>query len=715
MSKQDLADYVFASRYARWNPEKNRRMTFQEAGQTMFDMHRRRYGELGQNVLDYIDSAQKAFEDKKILGSQRALQFGGQPIEDKNARIYNCCSSYCDRPRFFAESFWLLLCGCGVGFSVQKHHVAQLPSLEAPLGQAQLFKIPDSIEGWACALDELVNSYVNGHIPIVFDYSLIRPEGSPLSSGAGVAPGPEPLRNALEKIRTKLTECAFQKGRLDPIDAYDVVMFAADAVLAGGVRRSACIAIFSPDDEDMINAKTGDWLTTNPQRARSNNSALLLRDKTSFERFMAIMEKGKEYGEPGFFWSDSTEHVPNPCVEIGLLPKNANGVSGWQFCNLSVINAAACETEEDFYAACENAAALGTLQAGYTNFDFLGLVSEQITEREALIGVSITGIQEAPHGLLTAPVLQRGARRVNAVNAEVATLIGINPAARTTCIKPEGTSSCILGTTSGIHPAHGKKYIRRVIANRNDVLAALFKEENPLAVEGSAWSNNDMCLAFPIRSEGVTRSNMSAFDLLEDVLFYKRNWVDVGKTRSRCTDPTLSHNVSNTLTIDPDQWAKVAEEIFEYQADLAGVSFVPNSSDLDWEQPVFCEVLDPAELLYRYGQHGVMQAAALVDEAQSVFGSVYAACKAIDDQSRQGRVDTREQAVYVIQARQKLVPFFTTLKKATEVMLHVYNTNTFALLEATSVPVDYSQALDKKENVKLSQTVACAGGACEVM
>ena len=321
---QELQNYTFVSKYARWIESENRRETWKEAVDRVREMMHTRYGSFG--ISEDINWAYDIMYKKKVLGSQRALQFGGEPIMKRHAKIYNCTSSYCDRLRFFQECFWLILCGSGTGFSVQKHHISKLPTLEhtTEYGIATKYLIEDSIEGWADSLGVLLSSYFSKPIDefkdyknchVVFDYSDIRKKGSALSSGVGKAPGYEPLANGLEKIRALLDRCiANGQKKLRPIDAYDIIMYSSDAVLSGGVRRSASLALFSRDDSEMARAKTGNWYVENPQRARSNNSALLLKDDTTYEEFSELMESVKEFGEPGFIWSDSTEMTFNPCV-----------------------------------------------------------------------------------------------------------------------------------------------------------------------------------------------------------------------------------------------------------------------------------------------------------------------------------------------------------------------------------------------------------------
>jgi len=478
MSVTELQNYAFVSKYARWIPEKKRRETWKESVTRVREMMHEQYPEVNGD----IDWAYDLMYTKRVLGSQRALQFGGKPIFKHHARVYNCIASYVDRPRFFQECMYLLLCGCGVGFSVQKHHVDRLPDFIHMKNGTKKFTIPDTIEGWSDAVGVLVSSYFEDcelfpeytGKTVNFDFSEIRPAGSYLSSSSGKAPGPEPLKKALTNIKKvldkALKDALFSVRKLRPIDVYDVVMHASDAVISGGVRRSATICLFSPDDEEMALAKTGNWFHDNPQRGRSNNSALLLRDKTTPEQFSNLMQSVKEFGEPGFVWSDSTELIVNPCVEIGLYPVDEEtGKTGWQACNLSTINCAKVKTKEEFFESCRAASIIGTLQAGFTTLPYLGEVSERIFKREALLGVSMTGIMEQ-HELCLDPAVQKeGARVVKRTNKEFAAKIGINPAARTTCVKPEGTAVYkLISWRTSISTS--KKRIHGRVKNRSGLL-----------------------------------------------------------------------------------------------------------------------------------------------------------------------------------------------------------------------------------------------------
>lgn len=725
---QELQNYTFVSKYARWLEDKNRRETWKEAVDRVRDMMHIMYAD--KEVSESIDWAYDMMYKKKVLGSQRALQFGGDPILKRHAKIYNCTSSYCDRLRFFQECFWLLLCGSGTGFSVQKHHVAKLPSLshEPKPEQGKKYVIEDSIEGWADALGVLLSSYFVKASEdrfkefrdqyVVFDYSNIRSKGSSLSSGVGKAPGFEPLQNGLEKIRALLDKCvASGQKKLRPIDAYDIIMHSSDAVLSGGVRRSASLALFSANDEEMAKAKTGNWYMENPQRARSNNSALLLKDDTSFEEFQALMESVKEFGEPGFIWSDSTEMTFNPCVEVGMWPVDeASGKSGWQGCNLSTINCSSVADEEDFYERCKAAAIIGTLQAGFTKLDYLGEISQKIFEREALLGVSLTGIMEKHDLVLTEKVLKQGAKIAVETNKEISKKIGINQAARVTCLKPEGTSSSMLGTSSGIHPHHAKRYIRHVQANILEAPYQHFKKINPQACERSSWSanNTDEVIKFPVEvPDGAKLKNqLPAVEMLSIVKETQKNWVYSGKNRSLCTQEYLSHNVSNTVTVKPDEWDDVTKYIYDNRKYFAGISLIPQSGDKDYPQAPFTTVYTSREIVKEYGD-AALWCSGLIELALNAFNNnLWAACDYVSLNQAKDQ-DEEAKLKFVTKMKNFAGKYFDgDTKRLTYCMKDVYNWKLYCDLYNTFKKVDYTQLLETEDNTTGIEEISCAGGAC---
>jgi ribonucleoside-diphosphate reductase alpha chain len=724
---QELQNYTFVSKYARWLEDKNRRETWKEAVERVKSMMHIMYADKG--ISEEIDWAYDMMYKRRVLGSQRALQFGGDPILKRHAKIYNCTSSYCDRLRFFQECFWLLLCGSGTGFSVQKHHVSKLPSLEHTPDPdiATKYLIDDSIEGWADALGVLLSSYFSKPVEdfkqyknchIVFDYSNIRVKGSSLASGVGKAPGYEPLANGLEKIRAVLDRClANGQKKLRPIDAYDIIMHSSDAVLSGGVRRSASLALFSPDDEEMAKAKTGNWYIDNPQRARSNNSALLLKDKTTFEEFNTLMESVKEFGEPGFIWSESTEMIFNPCVEIGMWPiDETSGKSGWQGCNLSTINCSSVTDEEDFYERCRAASIIGTLQAGFTKLNYLGSISEKIFDREALLGVSLTGTMEKHDLVLTEKVLKNGAKIAVETNKELAKKININQAARVTCLKPEGTSSSMLGTSSGIHPHHAKRYIRHVQANILEAPYLHFKKTNPQACEKSSWSanNTDEVIKFPIEvPDGAKLKNqLPAIEMLDVVKDTQKNWVQSGKNKSLCTQEYLSHNVSNTVTVKPDEWDQVTKFIYDNRKYFAGISLIPQSGDKDYTQAPFTTVYTSREIVKEYGD-AALWCSGLIELALDAFdNNLWAACDYVSmNQSKEN--DDERKLKLVTKIKNFAGKYFDgDVKRLTYCMKDVYNWKIYCDLFNSFKKVDYTQLSETEDNTTGIEEISCAGGAC---
>jgi len=1103
MSLRELQDYTFVSKYARYNEKLKRRETWDEAVDRVKDMHLQKYPK--NDIKEDIEWAFDRVKEKRVLGSQRALQFGGKPVLKKNARLYNCTVSFCDRLRFFQESFWLLLCGCGVGFSVQKHHVAKLPDFTERKGKTKTYVIPDSIEGWSDSLGVLLSSYFGGGdfaeyggYDVEFNFGLIRPEGSKLGSSSGKAPGPVPLQNALQKIVELLDDCLLEgRQNLRTIDAYDIVMHTSDAVLSGGVRRSATICLFSPDDQDMATAKTGNWFNENPQRGRSNNSALLIRGKTTYEQFATLMESVKEYGEPGFVWSDSTELMVNPCVtkkslinttqglktveeligkkfdalvdgksytskgfwktgdkqtlilefksgrtlevtpnhrvmttngwkeakeislndeivinnhreadfdidvgskdhaqgyllgsflgdgniskksaqikwwgkdkdecrldgfnlmkkadftsynykeesesvavystiesvklyrlaeslgcvvknnrrlnyralsgnwsnltgliagyfdadgtvsvdfkkgcsvrfcskqmnnlknlqialnalgiygkiyknrrdagmrmlpdgqgeskefyceavhelsiscdniirfqklipirnkdkankineivngykrlpnrtnfvdvlvnktigetqdvydctvedihafdcdgiyvhncvEIGMWPVCAvTGESGWSFCNLCEINGKKVKTPEDFEIAVKAAAIIGTLQAGYDQFDYLGDATSRIVKKEALLGVSITGMQDSPEILFNPKLQRKMAKLVLKVNELIAAKIGINVCARGTCVKPAGTTSCVLGTASGIHPHHARRYIRRSQANYLEAPCRHFKETNPNAVEKSVWSANgtDEVIAFCVEVPkcAKVKNDLDAITLLEHVKLTQQNWVTAGTREEACAQPWLKHNVSNTITVMDGEWEQVTKYIFKNRKHFAGISLLPQSGDKDYPQAPFTAIYTPTELAKMYGDGMPMASGLVVDGLHEFNNNLWVACdEAIgvtdlpepkmvnlfaSDASNsflheKNLVDWTNKKDWCRRVQQFADRYLEgDIRQATYLMKDVHNWKLWCDLNREYKNVDYTLLFEDTDETKLMQESGCAGGSCTV-
>lgn len=728
-----MGDAKFYEGYSRWDEDLGRYETWEESVSRVMNMHREFYKENMNDELSLlIDEAEALYKLKYVLGAQRALQFGGEQILKHQMRMYNCTSSYADRPAFFGELFYVLLCGAGAGFSVQKHHVAKLPGVAQRKGQAKIHEVEDSIEGWSTALDVLMSSFFEsgGKHPeyagrrVYFDLNKVRPKGAMISGGFK-APGPEPLRKALDKIE-HLVQGAVLAGRthLKPVEVYDICMHAADAVLAGGVRRSATICLFSPDDQEMIEAKTGNWFDENPQRGRSNNSAVIVRKEANREQFANIMKSIRQFGEPGFVFTESTEHTYNPCVEIGKLPvwieDDGNRISGWQGCNLSEGNGAKCTSKEEFLKVCRAGAILGTLQAGYTDFKFLDETSKKIFDREALIGVSLTGWMNNPNVLFDEETLKEGAELVKKVNKEVASLIGINPAARTTCVKPAGNASVLLGTSSGIHGDHSPRYLRHVQMNKDQEVAQLFKQTNPYMVEESVWSTNgtDYQIAFPVIApkDSLFKKDLFGTNLLEKVKLVQNSWVEYGTDEELCVDPTVRHNVSNTVQVANNQWEEVEEFLFENRDSFAGISFIAASGDKDFNQAPFTEVLTEQQIVDKYGRAAIF-ASGLVVESFKGFGDLWTATFAARQANQLGGEQADLGAEWTRRFKKFASNYFDGDEKTAEYCLKdVYLLHKWTKIQQNMQPVDFKTSLAKKSytDIDTMGAVACAAGGCEI-
>jgi ribonucleoside-diphosphate reductase alpha chain len=550
--------------------------------------------------------------DKKVLPSMRSMQFGGPAIQALHNRIYNCSFSLVDRPEVFSEALFLLLAGCGVGYSVQFDHVEKLPSIGyVDTKSVRHHVIEDTIEGWADALKALVQSYLDG-VNLEFAYHQIRSAGAPLRTSGGRAPGHLKLKESIERIRGVLDKA--QGRKLRPVECHRIMCHAADAVLSGGIRRSAMICLFSLDDSEMMHCKTGNWWQTEPYLANSNNSVVLKRDEVKKKSFKRIFGMTRQWGEPGFYFTNDYDYGTNPCCEIGLNPKLTiteeekaklakrniqvtvgQTYTGWAFCNLCEINAAKLTSFEDFEQAAKAATLIGTLQAGYTKMPYLGWISETLAEREALLGIGMTGMLDAPH-IACNPEYQRTiAGKIKEWNAEFAAQIGVQPAARTTCVKPSGTTSLELGCVgSGHHPHHARRYIRRVTADELEYVFQAFKAVNPhmcVRKPDGKW-----VIEFPVEAPaGATvKADVGAIQFLEMVKSTQQNWVLPG-TGDAKHSPSLNHNVSNTVTVRPDEWDRVADYLWENRDYFTGVSLLASTGDKDFAFAPNEEVTTPAD------------------------------------------------------------------------------------------------------------------------
>jgi ribonucleoside-triphosphate reductase len=559
ISTKILSDITVYMKYARYLPEKKRRETWKELVERNKQMHIKKYPELKSQ----IDKAYKMVLDKKVLPSMRSMQFAGKPIEISPNRVYNCAFLPIDNWQSFSEVMFLLLGGTGVGYSVQRHHVEQLPEIHLPnFKRRRRYLISDSIEGWADSVKVLIKSYFYGGSHIHFDFSDIRPKGAELVTSGGKAPGPQPLKECLVKIdgilRTK------ENGdKLTTLEVHDIVCHIADAVLAGGIRRAALISLFSADDDEMISCKYGNWWEENPQRGRANNSAALVRSKITEDFFFELWEKIKASGsgEPGIYLTNDKDWGTNPCCEIALRP--------YQFCNLTEVNVSNVESQEDLNERVKAGAFIGTLQAGYTDFHYLRPVWERTTEKDALIGVSMTGI--ASNKLDDLDVTE-AANVVKEENKRVAELIGVKPAARCTTVKPAGTTSLTLGTSSGIHAWHNDFYIRRIRVGKNEAIYGYLLRNHPDLVEDEYFRPHDTAvISVPQKApEGATLRTESAFQLLERVKFISENYVKAGHRSGMNT-----HNVSATISVKEHEWEDIGKWMWKNQKAYNGLSILP--------------------------------------------------------------------------------------------------------------------------------------------
>ena len=559
LANEILSNITVHMKYAKYLPKKKRRETWRELVSRNKRMHLKTY----PDMKDEIHAAYKFVMAKKVLPSMRSMQFGGKPIEINPSRIYNCAFAPVDDWRVFSEIMFLLLGGTGVGYSVQRHHIEKLPEIRKPNpNRSRRFLVGDSIEGWADAVKVLVRSYFYGGSTIRFDFSDVRPKGARLVTSGGKAPGPQPLKECLLKVRGILDEKS-EGDKLESIEVHDIICYIADAVLAGGIRRAALISLFSADDDEMLAAKTGNWWEKNPQRGRANNSVVLLRHRITKEFFEGLWERVKASGagEPGFYFSNDKDWGTNPCCEIALRP--------YQFCNLTEVNVSNVETQEELENRAKAAAFIGTLQAGYTDFHYLRDIWRRTTEKDGLIGVSMTGIAS---GKVLDLDMTKAAQAVKEENERVAKLLGIRPAARSTTVKPAGTTSLALGTSSGIHAWHNDHYVRRIRVGKNEAIYWYLYLNHPELVEDEYFRPHDTAvITVPQKApEGAITRHESALQLLKRVAKVAAEWVKPGHRKGQNT-----HNVSATVSIKDAEWNDVGEWMWENHDKYNGLSVLP--------------------------------------------------------------------------------------------------------------------------------------------
>jgi len=552
-----LSELTVYMKYSKYVPELKRRETWIELVNRNKEMHQEKFPQL----KDEIENAYKLVYDKKVLPSMRSLQFAGRPIELNNSRIFNCSFLPIDDMRAFSEIMFLLLSGCGVGYSVQTHHVDKLPEITIPV-KTKRYLVGDSIEGWADAVRMLCKAYFTGGALPIFDFRDIRPKGAQLITVGGKAPGPEPLKEVLFQLQ-KIFDRKKNGEKLTSLEAHDMACHIADAVLSGGIRRAALISLFDLDDENMLTCKFGEWWEQNPQRGRANNSAMILRHKITEEEFFKLWKKIElsNSGEPGIYLSNDKEWGTNPCCEIALRP--------FQFCNLCEVNVSNVESQEDLNERVRVGAFIGTLQAAYTDFHYLRDIWRKTTEKDALLGVGMTGIGS---GAVLNYDLKKAADLAKEENARVAELIGVNKAARVTTVKPSGTSSLVLGTSSGVHAWHNDYYVRTIRVGKNEAIYTHLAINHPELVEDDFFKPTIQAVISVPQSapEGSIIRTEDVMDMLERVKKFNIEWVKKGHRKGANTN-----NVSATVSIKEDEWEKVGRWMWENKETFNGLSVLP--------------------------------------------------------------------------------------------------------------------------------------------
>ena len=746
--KKFLSDLKLHSDYFKWLEDKGRYETWEDACENIIDGHRKKYVNYKKTVEPYLESALESMKDQAVLASQRNLQYRHEQIMKHNTRMFNCTSGHIARNRVFQEIFYLALSGCGFGGGLSIPFVNNLSKIQKRTLGTKTYVIEDSIEGWANSLGVIMSSYFVDEQPfpefagyeVKFDYSQIREKGAFISGGFK-APGPEGLKQSLEKIEALIEKWLTNEGnKIRPILAFDIICHSADAVLSGGVRRSALNMIVDPNDTEMIHAKTGNWRMENPQRGRSNNSVLLLRSEVEKEQFNYLVQLNDGANDIGFVFANSWFDMFNPCFEILKIPvldtvdfskikykdveeyvKNNKEKFGIQGCNLTEINAEKATTKDKFLKACKDASILGTLQAGYTSFPYLGETSRKIFEREALLGVSITGWMNNPK-LFNAELLEEGAQMVKDTNKEVAAVIGINQAARTTCVKPSGNASVVLGTASGIHPEHSEKYFRIMQLNKESNTANWLVDNMGFLLEESVWSStkSDYVVFVPVENPkvGLFKKDMKGIKHLELIKLVQQHWVNAGTNHELCAYKGVNHNTSCTVIIDDKD--AIVDYIWEERDFFTAVSFMSDYGDKDFNQAPFTSVLNLEDIIEQYGKGSILASGLIIDGLHYFNQNLWLACDTLLDRSIT-LTGTREQVLlkeYWLSRAKKFAKnyFKGDMKKMVYCLKDVHLFYKWETITRQFKEVNFGEILDRPQYKDISDFAAmsCSGGSCEI-
>jgi ribonucleoside-diphosphate reductase alpha chain len=746
--KKFLSDLKLHSDYFKWLEDKGRYETWEDACENIIDGHRKKYVDYKETVEPYLQSALESMKDQAVLASQRNLQYRHEQIMKHNTRMFNCTSGHIARNRVFQEIFYLALSGCGFGGGLSIPFVNNLSKIQKRTLGTKTYVIEDSIEGWANSLGVIMSSYFVDEQPfpeyagyeVKFDYSQIREKGAFISGGFK-APGPEGLKQSLKKIEALIEKWLTNEGnKIRPILAFDIICHSADAVLSGGVRRSALNMIVDPNDTEMIHAKTGNWRNENPQRGRSNNSVLLLRSEVQKEQFNYLVQLNDGANDIGFVFANSWFDMFNPCFEILKIPvldtvdfskikyddveeyvKNNKEKFGIQGCNLTEINAEKATTKDKFLKACRDASILGTLQAGYTSFPYLGETSRKIFEREALLGVSITGWMNNPK-LFNAELLEEGAQMVKDTNKEVAAVIGINQAARTTCVKPSGNASVVLGTASGIHPEHSEKYFRIMQLNKESNTAKWLVDNMGFLLEESVWSStkSDYVVFVPVENPkvGLFKKDMKGIKHLELIKLVQQHWVNAGTNHELCAYQGVNHNTSCTVIIDDKD--AIVDYIWEERDFFTAVSFMSDYGDKDFNQAPFTSVLNLEDIIEQYGKGSILASGLIIDGLHYFNQNLWLACDTLLDRSIT-LTGTREQVLlkeYWLSRAKKFAKnyFKGDMKRMVYCLKDVHLFYKWETITRQFKEVNFGEILDRPQYKDISDFAAqaCSGGSCEI-
>jgi len=735
--KEFISQLKLYTDYMKWDESKNRYETWEEACDSVLGTHILHYGE---KIQPYIDEVKSSYYAKEFLSSQRNLQFRGKDILKNHARLYNCCVTYAYSPDIFSKGLFVLLAGTGLGVSLKQKFVSQLPKLTRRDKGVKMFSIPDSTEGWSEAVKVLISSYCKHpslykefyKYQLKFDYSQIRVKGA-FVTGGFKAPGPDGLRCSLELIENMYNVYlgVEEEKVFKSILAYDTFMYLSDAVLAGGVRRSAMNIVMDLDDTELINAKTGNWRDTHPHRARSNNSVGLSRHGFTKEQFKQLLDLNEGDNDLGFVFMSHEDDMFNPCFEIQFnyyskIKDKSVGVL--QFCNLTEINASACVdsrgrfSNTKFQELCRKASIVGSLQAGYSDFPYLGKETGEIVAGEALLGVSITGWMTRPE-LFNKEILQAGAKIVVDTNLEVSKFLGTNQSARSTTVKPSGNASVILKTASGIHPEHSKRYFRVMQLNKDSETARYLVQNNPGVLENSVWSNTgtDYVVYTPCENpEGILyKEDMQGVKHLKLIELVQKYWVSEGKVEELCYMPTTNHNVSNTVIVDNRE--EIVDYIFENQDNFSAVSFLSMFGDKDYAQAPFTSVLNTEELVKTYGDGVMFMAGLIVDGIHHFNGDLWVAAKYVQASDTEV-TGTREQVLlrkdWIRRVKQFSKNYFKgDLNKTIYCMKDVHLWHKWNTITRNFKLIDYGKILTQPNYINLNTmgAVSCSGtDGCEI-